>query len=85
MHGRADPTRRTADGELAGRAARRDSCDTHRYGRAQRPGAEIPCLPRPVLVLVDAQDQIAWRQDYPLIEGGPLKLEELEAAIAELE
>ena len=35
----------------------------------------------PCLVLVDAHDQIAWRQDYPLIEGGPFKLEELEAAI----
>lgn len=38
----------------------------------------------PCLVLVDAQDQVVWRQDYPLIEGGPLKLEELETAIAEL-
>jgi len=38
----------------------------------------------PCLVLVDAQDQIAWRQDYPLIEGGPFRLEELEAAIAAL-
>jgi hypothetical protein len=35
----------------------------------------------PSLVLVDAQDQVAWRQDYPLIEGGPFKLEELEAAV----
>jgi hypothetical protein len=38
----------------------------------------------PCLVLVDAQDQVAWRQDYPLIEGEPFKLKELEAAIAEL-
>jgi hypothetical protein len=38
----------------------------------------------PCLVLVDAQDQVVWRQDYPLIEGGPFRLEELEAAIAEL-
>ena len=38
----------------------------------------------PCLVLVDAQDQITWRQDYPLIEGGPFKLEELETAISEL-
>jgi hypothetical protein len=36
----------------------------------------------PCLVLVNAQDQVAWRQDYPLIEGGPFKLEELEAAIS---
>ena len=39
----------------------------------------------PCLVLLDAQDQIVWRQDYPMIEGGPFKLEELEAAIAALE
>jgi hypothetical protein len=39
----------------------------------------------PCLVLVDDQSQIVWRQDYPMIEGGPFKLEELEAAIAELE
>lgn len=39
----------------------------------------------PCLVLLDAQGEIAWRQDYPLIEGGPFKLEELEAAIAALE
>jgi hypothetical protein len=38
----------------------------------------------PCLVLVDAQDQVAWRQDYPLIEGGPFKLEELESAIGKL-
>jgi hypothetical protein len=38
----------------------------------------------PCLVLIDAQDQVVWRQDYPLIEGGPFKLKELEAAIAEL-
>ena len=35
----------------------------------------------PCLILVDAQDQVIWRQDYPLIEEGPFKLEELEAAI----
>jgi cytochrome c-type biogenesis protein len=34
--------------------------------------------------LVDAQDQVAWRQDYPLIEGGPFELKELETAIAEM-
>jgi len=38
----------------------------------------------PCLVLVDAQEQVAWRQDYPLIEGGPFALEELEAAILEM-
>jgi hypothetical protein len=39
----------------------------------------------PCLILVDAQDQVIWRQDYPLIEGGPFKLEELEAAIEGIE
>ena len=39
----------------------------------------------PCLMLVDSRDQVAWRQDYPMIEGGPFKLEELEATIAELE
>jgi hypothetical protein len=38
----------------------------------------------PCLVLVDAHNQIVWRQDYPMIEGGPFKLEELEAVITEL-
>jgi len=39
----------------------------------------------PCLVLVDADGKVSWRQDYPLIEGGPFKLPELEAAIAGLE
>jgi hypothetical protein len=39
----------------------------------------------PCLVLVDEKGEVAWRQDYPLIEGGPFKLDELEAAIAALE
>jgi hypothetical protein len=38
----------------------------------------------PCLVLVNAQDEVIWRQDYPLIENGPFKLNELKAAIAEL-
>ena len=38
----------------------------------------------PSLVLINDQDRVAWRQDYPLIEGGPFDLAELEAAIAEL-
>jgi hypothetical protein len=46
--------------------------------------AKYSAFRAPCLVLVDEQDQIAWRQDYPLIEGGPFDLEELEAAIAEL-
>ena len=39
----------------------------------------------PSLVLVDADDQIVWRQDYPLIEGGLFKLDELNNAIENLE
>ena len=39
----------------------------------------------PALVLLDAQGKIVWRQDYPLAEGGPFRLDELEAAIAGLE
>lgn len=38
----------------------------------------------PCLVLINDQDQVAWRQDYPLIEAGPFDLEGLEAAIAEM-
>lgn len=38
----------------------------------------------PGLVLLDSRGKIVWRQDYPLIEGGPFKLDELEAAIAAL-
>lgn len=38
----------------------------------------------PCLVLVGANGNVLWRQDYPLVEGGPFKLEELEAAIAEM-
>jgi hypothetical protein len=39
----------------------------------------VPCL-----ILVDDQNQVIWRQDYPLIEGGSFDLEELEAAIADM-
>jgi len=38
----------------------------------------------PCLLLVDAQNQVVLRQDYPSIEGGPFKLDEFEAAIADL-
>ena len=46
--------------------------------------AQYQVFRAPCLVLLDSNGQIAWRQDYPLIEGGPFKLSELEAAIAEL-
>ena len=38
----------------------------------------------PCLLLVDADGMVSWRQDYPLIEGGPFKLDEFEAAIVNL-
>lgn len=47
--------------------------------------AKFKVFRAPSLLLVDVQDRVVWRQDYPLIEGGPFKLEELEAAIAEME
>ena len=44
--------------------------------------AKYNSLPRPhAWYLSTSKDEVAWRQDYPLIEGGPFKLEELEAAI----
>lgn len=38
----------------------------------------------PCLVLVDGEGEAVWRQDYPMIEGGPFKLDELETAISSL-
>jgi hypothetical protein len=38
----------------------------------------------PSLLLVDASDQVRWRQDHPLILDGPFRLNELEAAIAKM-
>lgn len=38
----------------------------------------------PSLVLINAQDQVVWRQDYPLMQGGPFKLDDLEDAILKL-
>lgn len=38
----------------------------------------------PSLVLVDDQDQVVWRQDYPLMQEGPFKLHDLEDAILTL-
>ena len=69
VHGRADPTRRTTDGELASRAARRDP--GMRIAMEQRKDLEMKygVFRAPCLVLVDAQDQVAWRQDYPIIEA----------------
>lgn len=38
----------------------------------------------PSLLLVDAEDQVLWRQDNLMILDGPFKLEALEAAIAKM-
>lgn len=57
----------------------RISFDQRRDLQAKYKVIRLPCL-----ILVDAQNQVIWRQDYPLIEGGPFDLEELEAAIADL-
>ena len=62
---------------------RRGGIPVVRIGMRQRQDleAKYKVFRSPSLVLVNAQDQVAWRQDYPLIEGGPFELEELEAAI----
>jgi hypothetical protein len=38
----------------------------------------------PSLLLVDAEDQVLWRQDNLMILDGPFRLETLEAAIAKM-
>lgn len=57
-----------------------------RISMRQRPDLEAryKVFRTPCLVLVDARDQVIWRQDYPLIEGGPFKLEELRTVISEM-
>jgi len=57
-----------------------------RYGFRQRQDleAKFKVFRAPCLVLLDPQGNIVWRQDYPLIEGGPFKLRELEEAITVL-
>ncbi len=40
----------------------------------------VPCL-----VLLDTAGEIVYRQDYPLLDGGPFKLSEFEERIRELE
>lgn len=46
--------------------------------------AEYQIFRAPCLILVDAQNQVLWRQDDTMIEGGPFKLDEVEAVIAGL-
>lgn len=64
---------------------RRGGIPVVRIGMDQRPDLEVKykIFRAPSLVLVNDQDQVGWRQDYPLVEGGPFKLEELEAAIGQ--
>ena len=65
---------------------RRDSIQLVRIPFEQRRDlqAKYEVFRVPCLILVDAQNQVIWRQDYPLIESGPFDLEELEAAIADM-
>lgn len=54
------------------------------FGQRQDLQTKYMVFRAPCLVLVDKQDQVAWRQDYPLIEGGPFELEELEVVLEKL-
>jgi hypothetical protein len=64
----------------------RDGIEVMRIDMDQRKDLEAryKVFRAPCLVLVDAHGEVVWRQDYPLIEAGPFKLEELETAIADL-
>lgn len=48
-------------------------------------GSKYKVFRVPCMVLVDGQGQIVHRQDYPVSEGWPLKLEEFEQIIANLD
>jgi hypothetical protein len=65
---------------------RRNGVDVMRIIMDQRKDleAQYKVFRAPCLVLIDAQGQIVWRQDYPRIEGGPFKLDELESAISQI-
>jgi hypothetical protein len=65
---------------------RRDGVGVIRLAIDQRRDleAKYKVFRAPCLVLVGADGEVLWRQDYPLVEGGPFRLEELEAAIAEM-
>lgn len=58
-----------------------------RIGMKQRTDLEVEykIFRAPCLVLIDQQNQVVWRQDYPLIKDGPFRLPELEAAISNLD
>lgn len=55
-----------------------------KYDRRKDLQAKYKVFRAPCLVLVNDRGEVAWRQDYPLIEGGPFELEELEENIATL-
>jgi hypothetical protein len=61
-----------------------DGVSMMRIASGQRRDLEIKygVFRTPCLVLVDARDRVIWRQDYPLIEGGPFEIQELDQAIA---
>jgi hypothetical protein len=54
------------------------------FGQRQDLQTKYLIFRAPCLLLVDEQDQVAWRQDYPLIEGGPFELEVLEVVLEKL-
>lgn len=54
------------------------------FGEDREMEAKYKVFRAPALVLLDGGGEIVWRQDYPLSEGDPFKIEELEAALAEL-
>lgn len=77
----------SADRQMADwQDGRQEDIQMMRIGMEQRKDleAKYKVFRAPCLVLVDQNDAVAWRQDYPLIKGGPFKLDELETAIATL-
>jgi hypothetical protein len=64
----------------------RSNIPVHRINFEAQPelGAKYKVFRVPCLVLVDGDNQIIHRQDYPVSEGWPLKLVEFEQAIKSL-
>jgi len=77
-----------ADAQMAGWSAKHpEDLPVVRIDMEQRLNfeAKYKMFRAPCLVLMDTQEEVTWRQDYPLIEGGPFKLDELETAISKPE
>lgn len=69
------------EAQRAGILIRRIDFDTDQDLAGQYNVFRVPCL-----VMLDSHGEVVLRQDYPLIEGGPLDLQEFEAHIpAELQ